>query len=374
MRNVLPALSAARSPRGLVKANGQAISGWIGFEVDSNNFYSADTFRARFAVSKLPASNDIAWWLAQGQIDIELLVGFPPEPSAYSPSDLESIFVGRVDDQSVSWDGRTMEISGRDLTSVLIDAKTSEKFVNLTASEIATKLAKAHGLTPVVTATKTKAGTFYQIDKVRLQSDASEWDLLTWLAREEQFAVFVRGSELHFQPKPAESQDPYILRWTPGEDGGPPTVNGSRVTTSRNLSLAKDIKVTVRSWNAKNKKAFSKTAQVTRTRNAVTRSAGRPVTPVQEFSYTIPGLTPEQALQRAQQLLAEQSRQEMKLSIDGPADNILQITDVLKFEGTGTNADQVYFPDSIVRTMSLQDGYTWHVEAKNHSPETEVTL
>lgn len=374
MRNELPAASAARAPRGLVKVNGTVLPGWLEWEVDTNSFYSADGFSVRFALSMLPADRGVDWWSSQAEVEVEILAGFPADPAAPQASEFKSHILGTVDDLTIDWVGRVLSVTGRDLTAKLIDTKTSAKYPNLTASEIATKLAAKHDLTPVVTKTTTKVGRFYEIDRVRLQNESSEWDLLTWLAQEEQFAVFVRGKALHFQPKPKESQDPYVFRWMPGEDGGPPTFNGSRLSTSRNLTLARDIRVVVKSWNAKSKKGFSKTATATKSKNAVTKSAGRAVTPVQEFSYTIPGLTPEQATQRAQQLLAELSRQEMKLSIDGPADNLLDVTDVLKVEGTGTLVDQSYFPDSIARSMSRDGGYSWRIEAKNHSPESEVGL
>jgi hypothetical protein len=57
---------------------------------------------------------------------------------------------------------------------------------------------------------------------------------------------------------------------------------------------------------------------------------------VQEYSYSIPGLTPEQAQQRANQLLAELSRHEVRLAMSGPADNLLRKSDLIEFTGTGT--------------------------------------
>jgi len=42
--------------------------------------------------------------------------------------------------------------------------------------------------------------------------------------------------------------------------------------------------------------------------------------------------------------------------------------------GTGTAFDQLYFPESISREMSLQSGYLMTVHAKNSSPENQPTL
>jgi hypothetical protein len=42
--------------------------------------------------------------------------------------------------------------------------------------------------------------------------------------------------------------------------------------------------------------------------------------------------------------------------------------------GTGTDFDQTYFPDSIARTFDQAGGYTWRIQAKNHSPEGQPSL
>jgi hypothetical protein len=56
-----------------------------------------------------------------------------------------------------------------------------------------------------------------------------------------------------------------------------------------------------------------------------------------------------------------------------PADNILTTENIIKVVGTGTAFDQVYFPDSIVRSFGWDSGYTMTVNAKNHGVESEVS-
>ena len=363
----------ARQPRGLVKVNDTFIHGWIDWEVDSNNFYAADTFRVRFAATDLPTDRDAAWFCAQTKLLVEIFAGFPANPDWFDVSELQSLIVGQVDDLSYDPLSTTIELSGRDLTAELIDAKTTEKFQNQTASEIASALAKRHNLTPVVTATATKSGTFYEIDHARLNAERSEWDLLAALANEEGMMVYVRGRSLHFEPKPKDTDPPYLLTWEPPTiDRGFYQFNGKTISFSRNLTLAKDIVVTVRSWNAKNKKGFSKTVRATHNKNTVLAGASQPIGDAQTYQYSIPGLTPEQALQEAQKRLAQLSQHELKMNATLPADNVLDITRVIKVEGTGTAFDTVYFPDSIVRTMSIGEGYSMSVSAKNH--ETYSTL
>lgn len=373
MKNALTNASEVRQPRGLVKVNGAVVTGWTEFEAEQNEFYSPDTFRVSFAMSDLPKENGAAWFAAQGRLEVELFVGFPADPDHYSPGELTSIFFGVADEPSFEWDVLTIEITGRDLTADLIDHKTSEKYVNSTASQVATKLAQKYGLKPVVAATQTKVGRYYTRDLVNLQDDRTEWDLLTFLAREEGFAVYVKGRELHFEPKTAGKGEPYLIRYTPASADGPPTLNGVRLTTSRALTVARDIEVTVTSHNSKKKLSFKAVSRRSKTQKGP-GAAGS----VQKYSYSIPGLTQDQAQKRADQIRDELAKHEMKLRLEGPADNLLWITDAILLEGTGTAFDQTYFPQSIIRRLKAGDGedggYSWMVEAKNHSPESEPSL
>lgn len=347
--------------------------GWFEWEIDNNTFYQADTFRVKFALSMLPSAFGAAWWASQSKVFVEVFAGFPVDPENFTTSDLDSMLYGQVDDITLDPVGTVVEVAGRDLTAELIDTKTTEKWPNLTSSQIVEQLAKRHGLTPVVTKTTQKSGKYYEIDHVRLTDQRSEWDLLTWLAHQEQFVVYMKGKELHFEPQPTTSDDPYILQWeAPTPDSASPIFNGKSITFARNLTLAKDVIVEVRSWNAKNKKGFTKKAQATHNKNTVLKGAAQPVGEAQTYSYTVPGLTPEEALQWAQAKLREITAHEVRLSATLPADNVLRGTDLIQVRGTETAFDQTYYPDSIVRNMSVNEGYFMTINAKNHSPESVV--
>lgn len=362
----------ARQPRGLVTVNGQRIP-WKSWSTDANSFYQANTFRCDVPLTALPSAASVDWFASQAQIEVEIFAGFPTDADGYTAADLKSLFFGRVDELAVDWTGTVLTISGRDLTGALIDTKTSEKYPNQTASQIAEILAGKYGLTPVVTSTSTKVGRYYEIDNVRTQDERTEWDLLTWLAREERFNCYVQGKELHFGP-PASTGKPYTLTYTPPSADGAASANATRITTSHSLTLAKDIMVTVKSWHSKDGKAYVRKAQSSRAKNSVTAGLGKSTTPTQEYSYVIPGLKPDEAQNRAQQILAELSKHEFKLSFEGPADNDLSAGDTIQLSGTGTPFDQTYYPDTIVRSMSMDEGYRWRVDAKNHSPENEPNL
>lgn len=362
-----PIQSQARQPRGIVKINGVRTP-WVSWELDNNAFYQADTFRVQLAISALP---DPTLFATESELDVEIFAGFPSDPENYTETELQSLIYGLVDDVTYDPVRGSIDISGRDFTSVLVDNKTTEKWPNLTASEIAEQIAKAHDLTPVVTATTRKAGTYYEIDHARLSTQRSEWDVLTYLANEEGYMVYVRGRELHFEPKPSPEDDPYVLTWQPPTvDRGHAIFDGKSVSFSRNLTLSKDVTVYVRSWNAKNNQGFTQKAKSARTKNTVLKKAAQPIGEPQVYTFNIPGLTPEQALQRAQSLLREITAHEVKLNAQLPADNLLDITKMIQVVGTGTAFDQMYYPDSIVRTMSMSEGYQMTIRAKNHSPES----
>jgi len=378
-----PQSAVARAPRGIVQIalslGGQLVPvPFVDLEVNNNTFYAADTFRVHLPVSGLPATLTLEMLLAtQPDIYVECWAGFPSDPTSYTTGGLSRLIYGKADE--VTWDMATnaMEISGRDLSSIFIDNKTEQKYPNLTSSQIVAKLAATAGLKANVVATGTKVGKYYDVDHVRLQDDRTQWDLLTYLAREEQYVVYVEGTTLNFIPQPKDSQTPYQFTYSPAPTlGGSIGLNAENIKITHQKTLAKGVTVTVRSWNQNQSKTFTKKATASHVNSGLGKggSGGSIKGSPQNYSYTIANLTPDQAQQKANSLLAEISRHEIKAEIEGPADNALSRTDVIQITGTGTVVDtQVFHIASIVRTLSMADGYKWKVEAKNHSPESTVT-
>jgi phage protein D len=358
-----------RQPRGMVRINKTPVQGWLDWEIESNNYREADTFRVTFALSKLVAPFDEAWFAAQTTINVELLGGFPPDPTNFGASDLDSLIIGNVDEVSYDPAQRTLELSGRDLTSLLIDAKTAEKWQNQTASEVASTLAKRHGLTPVVKATTDTLGRFYQIDHVSTTTVQTEWDFLCWIAQQTQFVVYVKGMELHFEPQADPSNAPrYPITWTPADATQPFGSNTIHMSFTRTLTVGNTISVTVRSWNVKQRKGF--TASYPRGHAKGIRP-GTATQPAQAYSYIIPNLTQDQATKRAQAIYNEIIKNEMRMSASLPGDNVLTPLSVIPVSGTGTVFDQNYFPESITRRMSFGSGYTMDVRCRNHSTDAQ---
>ena len=370
MLNTLPALPAARQPRAIVKLGGSAIPGWVSWEVTSNTYYEADTFRVSFAVSSLPKERNVAWFFSQKSITVEILAGFPTNPADPNAAELiaqnGSLIYGNVDEIDFDPVSTLITVHGRDLTAAFIDAKMDFDFVNKTASEVAAYLAIQQFLTPVITATKTKVGTYYKNNtQLLLRTQGTQWDCLTELAKDEGFSVYVKGNELHFEPAPLVTSEPYVIKWhAPSNDSAAPVANVQDLSFTRSMTVSRGVNVTVRSASLLSKTAVAESYP------------GRPPTPamtgtVQQYEFTLrAGLKPDQAQQIALNRYNQIVSHEMKLRARLPGDNILTTKNVIRVQGTGTPLDQTYQPMQITRSMSIDEGYVMVVEAQNYNPAT----
>lgn len=366
--------SIAQPVRGAVKVNGTLIQGWTAFEVDNNSYSSADTFNCTFAANALANDRNAAWFSNQQDMFVELFVGFPVDPNRFTADELPRWIYGQVDKVSYDPENALINVSGRDLTRLFIDNKTTEKFQNKTASQIATMLAQRRGLTPNVTATTTKVGKYYEIDHEQMHDAKTEWDLLTHLARIEQFSVYVRGQTLNFIPKtdPA-TVTPYSVIWTPpNSTTGYPTCDVTGLKLDRALTVSRGVTVTVRSFNDAVQKVFTATYPVSKPK-AITPGQAAPAGNTQNYYYNVANLTQEKVLQYAKAKHAEIVQHEMLLCFDIPGNDVLDVTSVIRLNGTGTAWDQDYFPDSLKRSLSIDEGYRLKVDSKNHAPDSQET-
>lgn len=370
--NQVPAQSAGRRPRALVKINDTIVPGMIDFTTDSNAFYSADTFRIVFATSLLPTAFNVDWFSTVTEAFVEIFAGFPDDPTNFAPADLTSLIYGRIDDIDFDPCGASITLTGRDLTAALIDTKLTEQWNNLTASQVAIQLANKHGLTPQVTATTQIVGKYYQIDHVRINAERSEWDLLAWLAAEEGFVVYAKGHTLYFGPDPRTPDTPYLVRWQgPSDDVGYSTMNGGRARFRRSLTVAKGVTVVVHTWNSKNKKTFD--GYYPSKPKAIQAGKASPFGNVQTYEFNVPGLTQQQAVARAQALYNQIVKHEVKMEYDAPGDDLLTPRVMIQTEGFPGSFNQTFYVDSVTREFSLNAGYSMHARAKNHNPDLQVT-
>jgi phage protein D len=355
-----------RSPRPVVSINGVALPAQavISFETTNASHFTADTYHLELAIGALPSALNPAYWSTSINDQVSLAVSINGE----TPN---SLILGQVDDIDYDLNGRKIVLIGRDLSAAFIDNKTSEKFQNQTSSQIAQTLALRRGLDSNVQKTTTRAGTYYEIDHAHVTQEQTEWDLLVYLAQNEGFDVWVSGTTLYFQPPPVTTATPYVLLWSEPGDGTFAS-NALDINLHRSETLANDIDVAVKSWNQKQQRAFTVHAKRTGSLKGQ-RSAGKGAKS-QLYTFIRPNLTQEQAQKLANSLLFDISKNEKVITASLPGDNQLTTRAMVRLVGTGTDWDQLYYPDTVTRRLSMQDGYRMDLRAKNHSTESTVAV
>jgi phage protein D len=327
-------------------AAGTPLPNVIDADIFDNAHFAAARFRLRLALDASTAAT-----LLQPGAVLDIQVGLDGSPT--------SLLQGEADTVRMDVLNRTVEIDGRDLTARLLDARTQETFSNQTASEIATTLAGRNNLTPNVTATSTLAGRYYETEHDRLTlgqycRSTTEWDLLTFLAAREGFEVFVSGQTLTFAPLPSAAP---ALMLTPNDC--------ITLDLEHSLTLARDIEVTVKSWNSRQQSSFSQTARTT----GQGRRGGTP----QHIVVVRPNLTPNDAQTLADRILADLSAHERIVSAELPGEIALNPRSQIVLTGTGTDFDQTYYVAELDRHFSVDHGFTERLRLKNLLPGNTTT-
>jgi phage protein D len=362
----------SRQPICQVRINGILVN-FIDLEISSPSYYEADTFELTLAQKDFPPEMNVNFWDNNQAFLVEVYAGFLS--NNIGNTTFELILTAQVDNLDIELEHGIYLLTGRDLTAKFIDNKTSEKFQNLTSSQVATLLAQRRGLTPNVTTTNTPVGYFYNNDHVQLAVEKTEWDILVYLAQQENFLVFVSGTTLNFVPIPTEQSTPYALTWiVPNALNGSPVSNVKRLKLQKSMTLAKDVIVEVRSWNQQQKKGFTVKAKAVPNKKTFISSKAQPIGDAQTYSFVVGGLTKEQAQQYAQQKLREITRFQRLIEVEAVGDNALKKDSIIKLTGTGSDFDQFYYPSRVTRKWNLDDGYEMTIEAKNSSPISTVIL
>jgi len=382
-----PAGGGVYQPRCRLVVNGTPLNGTVECHVTHNNHYRADTFSAKLAIAvdsggpyssaQVAASAPFSaqWWsdqdnaiLIKVQMSLITLNGAPA---------WQTIFSGEVDNISLDNARQHVDLTGRDLSRRLLDAKTQEAFVNQTSSNIATLLAGRHNLQANVKQTTTLVGAYYQLEHDRLQLGSlhratTEWNLLVWLAEQEGFDVWVSpnvtatggyDAVLNFQPTPPATTAPALIVYQtpPSSQASSASSRVTNLKLERSMGLAKGIQVTVQSWNGKG-------------RHAIKSTAGKSGKDTQKFVFTRPNLTPAAAQSYANTMLAQISKHERKASFEMPGELSLTVRDIIQISNTGTAFDQIYYIDSFTRSMSVAGGFKSTFQVKNQSPTIEGAL
>ena len=346
---------------------GSTLLDFTDWESEHSGIMEAGSFRAT-----IPAPvQDWTWWAQQTEIVVDVFAGTPKDPANYTTDDLVMIMTARCDSIELDPETSRVTIGGRDMTSLLIDNKTTQKWPNLTSSQIAQQIAALWGFDSNITATTGIVGKFYAADHVKLAKSETYWNILTYLAQRESFQCFVMGKTLYFGNFGAKySSDPYVIQFD--ASGSIPLANASRLRFSRDLTLAQDLSVTVRSYHGNLAAAFKATATTTKQGRKIEQTAGL-VQSTQHYEFTIPGLTQPECALKAQGILAELSKHELKMSAKLPFDSLLYPWIPVQVSGTNTPWDATYMPQKITRRVS-KDHVSMQVDARTGIPQQTVSL
>jgi phage protein D len=360
----LSELGQARSVYLKLLLNDAEVAGVMEAEVGTSDHQIAGWFRVTLALgadSTVTAASLSLMTEAVAEIRVGLAgAGLSPATALW-----QSLIAGTVDTMVIDMAAGTAHLTGRDFSALFIDTQTAESFANRTASEIAQTLAVRHGLDPVVTTTQTPVGRYYQDghDLFSLyQSNAAmtEWDLLHALAEAEGFDLFVQDKNLFFAP-PLQQTRPTLWQWMPGGLAG---TTMSTLRLERSLALARDIVVTVQSWNSREARMVTQTIRASAL-DTVHRTTAATSGNAATYVLIRPNLSAEQALTLATNTLADLSRHERVILATMPGELDLAPRSLVTLEGTATDFDQTYVVDEIVRRISSQDGFMQTVRCVN---------
>lgn len=344
-----------RKPDAQIKINGY-ICEWLSLELENTNSSRASTFKL-----EIPVKN-------QSEFDFETLIDTEELNVEINIDDgkngLTRVFLGDVDYLNWGYPNLFATLYGRDYTARFIDENTTDKYPSNTSSQIISLFADKHGLKKNIASTSVAVGSYYSDQYSKVLMTTSEWDLMMFLAQQENFDLYVDNDTVIFQPK-TDTQTYYVLELKEVSKGTA-TSNVVKIEFKRNYTIANDISVVVHGYDLYSQKKYTQTA---RRRHVPTRGTKK-----QKYIASIPNLTQEQATQLAKNIALQLSLHEKTFDADLAGDTILTPRSVIKVTGFSPRFDQVYYPVTITKHMDYESGLTMSVSAKNHDPNTQVDI
>lgn len=351
--------NSVRKSRGIAVVAGEKVN-FTSFSVEQNGFSAADSFsltlpffiREEQKGEKVLANGPTfqSKLVNQDIIKVQLYVGYPllVNPDAATPSDLTLIMDGEMDTVEFSLDsiaGESAVLHGRAKVGAMIDDKIIDKFPGQTASQIATMFALQHGLKADVSPTTELAGTFYNQKAAVLGREISQWDLLLFLAKRENFVVRVKNGTLYFGQldvvtAKTSSTTPTLYTW--GYDI-------ERLTIERSPHAARNLEVIVLTYDRNKKKQVRESAKTpTQSAQRISQQLGQRARYQRVFA--MPGLTREQAQNKARDILEKLSHSQMIGDLTATGNTELGIDGKIKIEGIGIGLSREYFMNRITHT------------------------
>jgi hypothetical protein len=209
-----------------------------------------DTFSATIAIDASAGFSE-AFWASQTSVEATAIF--------FAGGQSQSMVTGNVDEISIDWINRSVQVSGRDKSSTLTESRVNKKYANQTSAQIVQDLAQMSGLQAQVSSSGgDDVSKKYDIDVVHLILNRTPFEAISILAEREGVRWFVDGNTLYFGAQ--QSGGAYPIEYQPPQ-GGYVTSNTMRLVTKRNLVAAKDVESTAKSWHHKDKKLYQHTSK-----------------------------------------------------------------------------------------------------------------
>ncbi|GIM47043.1 hypothetical protein DNHGIG_25920 [Collibacillus ludicampi] len=354
-------LRGVSKPRSIVRIDGYRT--WFNsWEVNLNSTHEADDFTLElpFRITRNQQQGYLVntpeyttYLFTKSDVLVEIFVGYPQNPQQFQESDLTRIMYGYMDTAEIRADasGEIVTLTGRNMIAPFLDNKTTEKYQNMTSSAIAQMLAARRGLQASVTPTYTLTGKYYNGDHVEMNKDVSEWDLLTFLAEQEGYALRVKDNTLFFGPFDqviGNITNAPPLNYTWGQ-------NIESFTLSRSPHAAKNIEVEVHSYDQKTgKHILAKTAR----NYAMAQNT-------YHERYFYPGLTQDQAQKKAQSILDQLSKLEVTGTMNVAGNEQLTVDRRIALYGVGLGLSETYFVRKASHKFDYKNGYRCEITFSN---------
>lgn len=332
-----------RSPRLRVLLDGTTEIAPFYVDIAHTASGAAATFSISLPIARQP-DLPMEFWLGVAQPEIQIQVALD------SQSDYLELISGLCDTVHINPVGGIVRLQGRGRAASLLDTKSSIVYQNRTSSEIAVDLASRHGLTPAVAATMGYVGRYYadetQVSSlVQFSKLASDWDILVFLAQQENFNLYVTGSTLNFQPRGAAYQTPAEIAF------------GSlmELQISRTLSLSSGVDTVVQSWDSASQTHVAAFGRVGSS-SSVSAAA-------RTYSFIKPNITSQMADLLATQIASDIFRNAIRLTITMPGTSDLIVGTPIRLIGLPTLLNQVFEIESIKRSFRAKSGFVQSITA-----------
>ena len=350
--------SIARQPRCILSINGETVSP-IQCSVHVSIHQSADTFFATLPF--LPDLGlDAAFWADTAPIPIT--ISATNDIASATPTPL---LIGNVDEPLSTFHNGEVLLKGRDKTAKLTETNaanssdSSALWRNQTDRQVIVNLAQQAGLTVQFNGTADQAGLQYDQDYSEIADSDSAWNMIVALARKAGCIAFVKGTVLYVQPIDATPPNGmFTLNYQAPVPGAPASSNAVLLSAGRNLSLAKETTVTLRSWQHKQGKSIESTFK------SKPKNAGSDTL---IFQRRAANLTKHQQDKIAVAHLKATLSHERQIEAQNLPGDVAVIPGLmgLTLTGTGTEFDQDYILSDAVHRFSNDGGYMMDLSAHN---------